>query len=1185
MLWLVKFSIKNPVKVLAAILLITIVSGYILVSKFAIETSPTKSFSRDLDVVQFYNMTRKKFSTRDYILIGIENSKESIFSVKTLRYVENLVEKIRNVKVEKIHENLLSGKDEQIDVPPGIIPDKIISIINVDDINVDKKSNTIVLGTLTSKAKIQAGLARNGNSVDETLPKNDEDLVKLIPHLKKVISENKLLQGTLISENENACAVLVPIQKISENKLKIIRKEIYSMINADNLREKFSGSENYFPHNIYNKSIKNVKVDDGYISSLAEKNRKKFKKFFINLFEDILEENDEFHVYLKSTPLDEKYLGNVFTRIETDYIYENIDNQKTYDDVIDEIYAFTTESLDVFSRNNLKSKIYSIDNIYDTGVLYNRLSDLASKDKPEDISIYIAGRPVAEALIEKYVVNDMSIFMIFTSLIIIFILYFGFRSKRGVILPLTAVVISIIWVMALMLLYGLKITSGTITLPTILLAIGSAYVIHYLTRYYEETLKNGSQDKMDVIINTTKSIHVAINLTAITTISAFLSVVSSAGVTDVKYLGILTSIGIFITILLTYTCIPAILSLLPLPNVSQEADNDNFISRMVMEIGRFTHENPKRIFYISLLISVIAFTGIFFLKTESSITYFFRDENPIRVSSEFIDKNLTGTGEMNIVFKMRDSVNISSKEVKLELSKRIDVYLKSYGDILKNYPSLQKAGALNGFFTGDISDFKIDLQSHQKELETRIGIFKNILNENYEVESSGKKTVKKKTEPDSGAFDISSLSDDSSLSMTGSGNGMSKGIESGIADILEKTGVINTEKDKKLSENFIIQLRKIKKQKTAGVFQKDFNHLADFFETDIKQPAILRKIDRLAGRLKELDEPKASINGREVKPVGKILSITDTLKIIYKVFYHDGDERFNKIPDVSKDGIRDITLTDRGVIGICINQFSASRPELFRSLSTPDGKLIQFMVYTRSDKADFLNEFSRNFYSEVKALFPDDDPYVEKIIISGLPAINMTMNRMLLDQQKQSILVTLVIVFLACVFIFSSFAGGVMSIIPITITLGINLGIMGWFDFPINYGTVIIASIAIGAGIDYTIHFLERFKHEHLVKKKDFTEAYFSTLRTIGKAIAINALSMAGGFAVLMLSTFKMLSVSGFMVALAMMVSSVASITILPAIIFWLKPGFLTMEAEKKIKPIMPIQTDSYDQHGEKYEE
>ena len=55
-----------------------------------------------------------------------------------------------------------------------------------------------------------------------------------------------------------------------------------------------------------------------------------------------------------------------------------------------------------------------------------------------------------------------------------------------------------------------------------------------------------------------------------------------------------------------------------------------------------------------------------------------------------------------------------------------------------------------------------------------------------------------------------------------------------------------------------------------------------------------------------------------------------------------------------------------------------------------------------------------------------------------------------------------------------------------------------WFDFPINFGTVIIASIAIGAGIDFTIHFIERFKTEHIEKKLDFEEAYFNTLKENG---------------------------------------------------------------------------------------
>ena len=132
-----------------------------------------------------------------------------------------------------------------------------------------------------------------------------------------------------------------------------------------------------------------------------------------------------------------------------------------------------------------------------------------------------------------------------------------------------------------------------------------------------------------------------------------------------------------------------------------------------------------------------------------------------------------------------------------------------------------------------------------------------------------------------------------------------------------------------------------------------------------------------------------------------------------------------------------------------------------------------------------------------------------------------------------------------------------LSVIPITLTVVINLGIMGWFDFPINFGTVIIASIAIGAGIDFTIHFIERFKTEHIEKKLDFEEAYFNTLKTTGKAIMVSAIAVAGGFLVLTLSTFKMLAISGLMVAMSMILSSIASITVLPALINWIDPDFV----------------------------
>ena len=336
-----------------------------------------------------------------------------------------------------------------------------------------------------------------------------------------------------------------------------------------------------------------------------------------------------------------------------------------------------------------------------------------------------------------------------------------------------------------------------------------------------------------------------------------------------------------------------------------------------------------------------------------------------------------------------------------------------------------------------------------------------------------------------------------------------------------------------------------------------FYFLSDFFHTDVTQPITLRKIESLGKKLKELKKPEAVIDDVTVSPVGNIMSMTDTLKVIYKVFYHDDNDAFKKIPDVKQDGIQDKSLTDRSIIGVCLNQFAASREDVFRYLVTDDMKLMQYVVFMRSDKADFLREFQAHFNAMFKQTFPDDDPYVEKIVISGMPAINLMMNEAILINQIQSIIVTVIVVLLSCMFIFRSVIGGIFAAIPITFTLIITLGVMGFLGIPINYSTLINASIAVGAGIDYSIHFIERFKYEHVVKKLDFIAAYKSTLETTGLSIVTATLTVGLGFAVLGFSSFKIIKVSGLLVTLSMIMSGTMSLTVLPAMIIWFKPKFL----------------------------
>jgi len=114
-----------------------------------------------------------------------------------------------------------------------------------------------------------------------------------------------------------------------------------------------------------------------------------------------------------------------------------------------------------------------------------------------------------------------------------------------------------------------------------------------------------------------------------------------------------------------------------------------------------------------------------------------------------------------------------------------------------------------------------------------------------------------------------------------------------------------------------------------------------------------------------------------------------------------------------------------------------------------------------------------------------------------------------------------------------------------------------------------VAAVAVGIGIDYSIHCIEAYKREYLAfggiaassgaasSGGDFLrQVFFSS----GKAIIINALSVGAGFAVLTLSNFVMLGDLGMLIAITMFSSAFVSLTVLPALLLLIKPRFIYKE-------------------------
>ena len=167
--------------------------------------------------------------------------------------------------------------------------------------------------------------------------------------------------------------------------------------------------------------------------------------------------------------------------------------------------------------------------------------------------------------------------------------------------------------------------------------------------------------------------------------------------------------------------------------------------------------------------------------------------------------------------------------------------------------------------------------------------------------------------------------------------------------------------------------------------------------------------------------------------------------------------------------------------------------------------------------------------------------------LTGIPVITNRINDSLLRSQIKSMGIAFVAVFLMLSFQFGSLFIGILTIIPILLTIVTSFGLMGLLHIDLNISTIMVASIAIGAGIDYTIHYVTRYKNE--LQRRSKIDALKITMTGTGRAIVFNSISVAAGLYVLSFSTIRMMAVFGELIGSVMLISVVYTLLLLPILL------------------------------------
>lgn len=294
-----------------------------------------------------------------------------------------------------------------------------------------------------------------------------------------------------------------------------------------------------------------------------------------------------------------------------------------------------------------------------------------------------------------------------------------------------------------------------------------------------------------------------------------------------------------------------------------------------------------------------------------------------------------------------------------------------------------------------------------------------------------------------------------------------------------------------------------------------------------QRPDVLEYVSALQSHLLEIE-------GKEGSPVvGKSSSVADVVKTVHRELLLGADEEY-RIPD-SSAAVAQVLLTYQ----------NSHRPQDLWHFVTPDYTSTSLWVQLKSgDNRDMA--VVTDAVEDYVAAHPPPVPIAPKWF--GLTYINVIWQQRMVAGMLEAFLGSFVVVLAMMVLLFRSFWWGLLSMIPLTITVAAIYGLIGLIGKDYDMPVAVLSSLSLGLAIDYAIHFLSRARaatREHGSWRAAAPHVFGEPAR----AITRNAIVVGVGFLPLLLAPLVPYQTVGFFIALILLSAGAATLLILPALI------------------------------------
>ncbi len=276
----------------------------------------------------------------------------------------------------------------------------------------------------------------------------------------------------------------------------------------------------------------------------------------------------------------------------------------------------------------------------------------------EDAELFLGGISMITDDLITFVKKDLKVFGIGIVVFLIVALGVIFRKICWVVLPILCCTLSVLSMIGILGIFGWEVTVISSNFISLQLIITMALTIHLIVRYRELQIDNPEWSQRELVKGTVFSKFVPCFYTTLTTIAGFGSLLI-CDILPVINFGLMMSVGLVVSLIVTFFLFPAILCLLP---KGKSIEERQFCSGFTRFLANTTQNYSKTIFIATGLLVVMIVAGISRLTVENSFIDYFRESTEIYQGLKVIDQNLGGTTPLDILVSFQETDQETDQE-------------------------------------------------------------------------------------------------------------------------------------------------------------------------------------------------------------------------------------------------------------------------------------------------------------------------------------------------------------------------------------------------------------------------------------------------------------------------------------------------------------------------------------------